>query len=169
MQEKAVSDRRGRLRPQRGEGDSSAPPGAGPSPTPFSHGLRPARLAAGCAPPAATCRRPCRGLGEEAVGSVDPAYGSRPPGLRKGTAARTQRQRGRLQATGQRRRVRTTARALADGASRVRMARRPGQDGGRSITVARFVSDGFFLLTGAPWLGSIVDEGGRCGHLREVA
>ena len=63
VQEKAVSDRRGRLRPRRGEGDSSAPPGAGPSPTHFSHGLRSARLAAGFAPPAATFRRPCRGFG----------------------------------------------------------------------------------------------------------
>ena len=46
--------------PRRGEGGSSAPRGAGPSLTHLSHGLRSARHAAGCAPPAAPCRRSAR-------------------------------------------------------------------------------------------------------------
>ena len=44
--------------PRRGEGGSAAPRGAVSSPTHLARGLRSARLAAGCAPPAAPCRRP---------------------------------------------------------------------------------------------------------------
>jgi len=50
--------------PRRGDGGSSAPSGAVPSPTHPAHGLRSARHAAGCAPPVATRRRPSRGLEE---------------------------------------------------------------------------------------------------------